>query len=920
MSYVDAKKIGDHVFVSERDANGDRHIKKYVAPYFFYVPKSDGKYKSMFGDRLTRLDYTTQRNFRSAIASHIDSDIPTFESDVKVEYKLLEEKYKDKENPDLHICFTDIETESNKQLGFPSYDNCRGMITAITLYNNWEGYPLTFALAPPTLTIEEAEKEVEGIKGVYICDDEEQLLLLFLEAIDDADVITGWNTGFFDIPYIIQRIRIVLGGEPVEMVQMDYQFEPHSNSVPYLQRLCLFNQLPRLRLVEMYGTERPIFDLCGKVHIDYLDLYKSFTFSEQHSYKLDHILKVEIDQRKVHFEGTLDSLWKNQFRKFIEYSIQDVMGIVSLDDKLKFIILANQTAHMGCVFIKDALASVVKIEQAILLELHSQGLIGPDKVAKPRDHPVAGAFVQLPVGGMYEWIVSFDINSLYPSVIRLLNISPECIVGQFDTRRTEAKIKYLIDTKRVKTRTEAWHHFTGVLEYHDINEANAEEELTLVYEDGSKDTATGAEWHEMLKGINWSITANGTVFDMDKVGILPYCLGKWYAERQEYQALKGKYYEEGDLEQSAYWDRVQHVKKIYLNATYGALLNEYFRFNDPRFGQSVTLSGRVVTKHMIREANRIIAGEYGFGTASVYGDTDSAYMTMADIAKELDYDVDAIVERADEMGEEINRSFPKAMKEAFYVTEEQGAVIKAGREVVARRGIFKDKIKKRYALAVIDNEGKRKNKLKIMGMETQRSDTPEWIQDFLKKCLEMVVMDGCTLDELKAYIRSFREQFRATDPWKVGGSSKASNITENTPLLDTYYDLLMRSRTGRFAFTGANDITENDKPNVYWAVKAAYFFNKYLEIFEDDVTEPIMDGEKVEILYVGIDETNPLGAEKIAIPVGIPIVPQWLKNMKINTLVAEEKLIDNKLNNILDMMGWHFHREDDIVEDVFSFD
>ena len=920
MSYVDAKKIGDYVFVSERDTDGNRHIKKYNAPYFFYAPCDNGKYKSMFGDRLERLDYKTQKNFRAAIGNHLDNEIQTFESDVKVEYKLLEEKYKDKENPDLHICFTDIETESNKTLGFPSYDNCRGMITAITLYNNWEGHPLTFALAPPTLTIEEAEKEVEGIDGVYICDDEEQLLLLFLEAFEDVDILTGWNSSFFDLPYIIQRIRIVLGGEPVEMVQMDYQFIPHKDSVPYLQRLCLFNDLPRFRLVEMYGTERPVFELCGKVHIDYLDLYKSFTFSEQHSYKLDHILKVEINQRKVHFEGTLDALWKEQFRKFIEYSIQDVMGIVALDDKLKFIILANQTAHIGCVFIKDALASVVKIEQAILLELHEQGLIGPDKVAKPREHPVAGAFVQLPVGGMYDWIVSFDINSLYPSVIRLLNISPECVVGQFDTKRTEAEIKYLIDSKKVKTRTEAWHHFTGVLEYHDINNANADEQLTLVYEDGTKDVASGAEWHEMLQSINWAITANGTVFDLEKVGILPYCLGKWYAERQEYQALKGEYSDKGDVEQASYWDRIQHVKKIYLNATYGALLNEYFRFNDPRFGQSVTLSGRVVTKHMIREANRIIAGKYEFGDASVYGDTDSAYMTMSNIAEELDYNIDAIVERADDMGKEINKSFPLAMKKAFYVSEEQGAVIKAGREVVARRGIFKDKIKKRYALAVIDNEGKRKNKLKIMGMETQRSDTPEWIQDFLKKCLEMVVMDGCSFEELNTYIRGFRDEFREADPWKVGGSSKASNITENTPILDTYYDVLNQTKTGRFTFTGGNDYTENTKPKVYWAVKAAYFFNKYLEIYDDHITEPIMDGEKVEILHVGIDDNNPLEAEKIAIPVGLPIVPDWLKNMKINTLVAEEKLIDKKLNNIFDMMGWHFHREDDIVEDVFSFD
>jgi DNA polymerase elongation subunit (family B) len=249
------------------------------------------------------------------------------------------------------------------------------------------------------------------------------------------------------------------------------------------------------------------------------------------------------------------------------------------------------------------------------------------------------------------------------------------------------------------------------------------------------------EWNKWLKENNLSISANGTVFDITKEGILPFCLTKWYNERVKYKSLSSKYDKEGNKDLSEYWDNIQLVRKIFLNSLYGALLNKYFRFGNPLFGHSTTLSGRVVTKHMIRKSSELIDGTYDFGKSIVYSDTDSVYTTIKNIIDDPK-DLDEIVLLADTIGECINDSFPEKMKEMFLVPLDRGAIIKAGREVVAKRGIFKHKIKKKYALYVVDNEGKRSEKIKVMGMETQRSDTPKWMQKFLKNCLEMVLKEG----------------------------------------------------------------------------------------------------------------------------------------------------------------------------------
>jgi DNA polymerase elongation subunit (family B) len=903
MTYIDAFRRGNDIYVSERREDGVRVARKAPAPFYFYVEDEQGKFKSMFGQKLKRVSSPTYHKHSLTISDYQDSGFTTFESDIKPEYRFLEDNFVGSVPPKLNIAVLDIESDRDRDIGFSRVDFPYAIINAITVDCKWLNEAVTICVRPPTMTLEEAIEETNGIENTFIVETEAELLKMTLDLLDDADVITGWNSEFYDIPMIIQRIRIVLGGEDLDDVANLDDYNPPEQSREHLSRLCLFDEIPTPRKVERWGGEEWCFALKGKVHLDYLELYMKFSFNELHSYALDYVLEVEIGEKKVAYDGSLDDLWRYDFRLFTEYNRQDTVGLSKVDDRRKFINLANQMAHTACVLLKDTLGSVTIIEHAILCELHKQKKVAPDKGQSEKEGKVAGAFVKLPVGGMYEWITSFDINSLYPSVIRMLNISPETVVGQFNLDRTMTKIDNLLETKQVKTVTEAWHHFTGVLEYHDVQEGNSFEDLTLMLEDGENITMDGEEWKEWFRETNCSITANGTVFHQDNQGIIPYCLEKWYNERVEFKKKSKEFDKEGNKELAEYWDTIQQARKLFLNSTYGALLNEWFRFYDTRFGQSVTLSGRVVTKHMIRKASELIDGKYEFGESAIYSDTDSVYMTMKKIINE-EMSLTDIVLIADEIGNLINESYPDKMMESFFVPRKNGEIIQSGREVVAQRGIFKHETKKKYALFVVDDEGKNVEKLKIMGMETQRSDTPKWIQEFLHECLTMVVQEGKPEPDLVEKIIGFRTLFYDRDPWTLGSPKRLKDMQR------TMKDLTMY-----------NNNLAAEKPRVYYTVQASMNFNEYLEFFDDKDVPPIRDGDKIEIIYLNEKDltNNPKGFKNIAIPVGLNVKSEWIKNLPLNVNRAYDSLVTKKLNNIFGVFNWELEPPDTTANEVFDW-
>lgn len=650
--YLDARLIDSKVWISEKDKSGARHVHSHLPPYVFYYDDANGTDKAISGERLRRRRFTRRREFKNELEYVKDHlGVKVFESDVNPVHRYLEERYPTDETPPLNVCFFDIEADKDPKRAFPRVDNAYAPINAITLYNDWEDRYYTLIVPPPTLNETEARNLLNSTDaddefgpltedlGYYLVANEKELLELTLEIIQDADVVTGWNSKFFDVAYVVERIRIVLGGESlVDLLQEDGSYEnpcnPSPESKPYLMKLGLFPSLPRVRMAENFGKMEKTYEIYGRVYLDYKDLYKKFTFEKLHSYALDFVLRKEIEESKVPYEGTLDRLYRYDFRTFAAYNRQDVGGMVRLDKKMKLIELANNMAHSAGVTFDKTLGSVAIIEQAILRQLHHNGLVCFDKQEKHKTGTVAGAYVVQPIAGLYDWIASFDINSLYPSIIRAINISPEVLVGQFRLDRTEAEFmkwfEYYGGTKPGASKkamkdaaSHAWRHFTGVLEFHMIAEGTDDILTLTVEETGEQLEATAAEWRALLTENNWSISGNGTVFDLSREGIVAECMTLWYSDRKKFQRKENaaakaqeQMKDSGKIDDNEmarlkaeedYNHMLQQVKKIFLNSTYGAYLNEAFRFYDQRLGRSVTFTGRCITHHMVDTAELLLS-------------------------------------------------------------------------------------------------------------------------------------------------------------------------------------------------------------------------------------------------------------------------------------------------------------------------
>jgi DNA polymerase elongation subunit (family B) len=381
-------------------------------------------------------------------------------------------------------------------------------------------------------------------------------------------------------------------------------------------------QLPKAREYERFGKSETTYDLVGRIHMDYLQLYKKYNYESRHSYKLDAIGEMEVGENKTQYEGTLDQLYNKDFKKFLEYNRQDTMLLVKIHNKLKFLELANQLAHENTVLLPTVMGSVAMIEMAIFNEAHERGVVVPDKKRKNENAeettPAAGAFVATPKKGMHEYVGAVDINSLYPSVIRALNMGGETIVAQVrqtltDQYMNDKGMRLASEKKRAKDGDEAvtgailWENMFGSLEYTAIMHQERGTILTVDYEDGRSEEMSAAEIWKLVFDSHrpWMLSANGTIFTYEKEGVVPGLLTRWYSDRK---SMQKKLKEATTTEDREYWDKRQLVRKILLNSAYGALLNEHCRFYDKRIGQSVTLSGRQIVKHMMSTINETVEG------------------------------------------------------------------------------------------------------------------------------------------------------------------------------------------------------------------------------------------------------------------------------------------------------------------------
>ena len=886
MSYIDALFDRDHdrIHIVER-ANGERIYKEYPANYVFYYDDPRGKHTTIYGTPVSRFSSRLSKEFHKEL--RINSDNRVWESDVNPIFRCLEDNYLGITSPKLQTAFFDIEVDFDPERGFaPTHDPFMP-ITAISVYLDWMDKLITLVLPPKSYSWETAQEICDKYENCFLFDREEDLLKSFLDVIDDADVLSGWNSEGFDIPYTTLRITRVLSKDDT-------------------RRLCLWGQYPKKRTFERYGAEQITFDLVGRIHMDYMQLYRKYTYEERHSYSLDAIGEHELGERKVDYEGTLDQLYNKDFAKFIDYNRQDTVLLAKMDKKLRFLDLANELAHDNTVLLQTTMGAVAVTEQAIINEAHARGLVVPNRRNRDdhQDTQAAGAYVAQPKKGMHEYIGAIDINSLYPSAIRALNMGPETIVAQLRPIMTD---KYISDKMAAgSTRTDAWEGLFGTLEYTAVMNADPGTEITIDWEDGKSTLHSAAEVWKLVFDSHqpWTISANGTIFKYNVKGVIPGLLERWYAERKVMQAKKKSAETAEDI---AFWDKRQLVKKINLNSLYGAILNAGCRFFDPRIGQSTTLTGRIIAKHMDAFVNEAITGKYDHvGEAIIYGDTDSVYFSAwPQIQKEIqngqsmNWNRDICVQLYDQIGEAVNESFPGFMERACHCPREMGSIIKGGRELIASKGIFIKK--KRYAVLIYDMEGVRLDqgsvpgKLKAMGLDLKRSDTPKVVQDFLSEIL-FDVLTGAERESIVNKVREFKLDFSQKPAWEKGTPKRVNNLTK---------------------YTAAE--VKQGKANMPGHVRAAMNWNNLKKMMGDNYSMNIVDGMKTIVCKL---RDNPLGYTSVGYPIDEIHIPQWFKDLPFDQTLMEAGIVDQKVENLLGVLVWNITASTDIkttFDSLFDF-
>lgn len=880
--FVDAyhDKKTEVIHVVER-VDGRRVLKEYPARYVLYYPDNKGKFTDISGNRVTRIMVSNLAAFDKERRIHSNKRL--CESDYRPLNRCLEEQYGGQEAPNLHVAFFDIEVAYDKVKGFADPSDPFNNVTAITTYLGWLDRNITLVLKPDEMPDQQAADIVGKFEDTILCNDEKQMLEMWLDLIEDADVFSGWNSEGFDIPYLTNRITRVLGKE-------------------LTRKMCLWDQFPTKRYFEKYGKELETYDPIGRVHLDYLELYRKYNYHEMHTYRLDFIGEYEIGEKKIPYEGTLDQLYNNDFEKFIAYNRQDVMLLKKLDDKLKFIELTNLISHANTVGLRATLGAVAVTDQAVINEAHRLNMVVPDRPRRgdSEDNAAAGAYVAVPKQGMHEWIGSMDINSLYPSLIRALNMSPETIVGQVRQTRTNEGIREFKEAG--KGIAEFWEGKFACFEYESVMNREIGTTEIVDWSDGTSTEMSSAEVYDYVfhGGKPLMISGNGTIFRYDAKGVIPGLLERWYAERKELQKKAKEAY---GTDMYDFWDKRQLVKKINLNSAYGALLNAGSRFFDQRLGQSTTLCGRLVARHMAGAVNDCLTGvKDHMGDAIIYGDTDSVYFSAYPLFKdqiekgEITWNDEKAIELYDAISEQVNATFPAFMNYAFNAPATQGGIIKAGRELVASKGIYMTK--KRYAVLIVDKEGKRKDingstgELKAMGLDMKRSDTPEFMQRFLEEALTMT-LEGKTEAEVMARVKQFREEFKSRPGWEKGTPKRVNNLTKHT---DVY------KKTGKCGVGHA---------------MAAINWNRIKEAFGDKRSMEITDGQKTIVCKL---KPNPLQINSIAYPIDEMNLPDWFKQLPFDHGAMEEKIIDSKIENLLGVLKWDLSQSKDrgLINELFS--
>ena len=767
-----------------------------------------------------------------------DGDTPNlFESDVPVLTRFLVDQYTDSDevSEGIRTLFFDIEVEVVD--GFPDVMKANERITSIAFYDEYLEKYFCYTLDEKR-KLENWENEHEIVE---LFQTEYELLTKFYQKYLEIQphILSGWNSEFFDIPYLYNRSVNVLGKSVADM-------------------------LSPIRNV-MYSEYKKKHSIAGVSSLDYLTLYRKFSVNQQSSYRLDYIGELEVGMKKIEYQGTLNDLYENDLDKFIEYNIRDVKILVELDKKLDFIGIARGIAHLGHVPYEDVMMSSRYLEGAILVYLKKIGVVAPNKPPRPKkfdsEEKFAGAYVQPPQKGRHDWVYDLDITSMYPSVIRSLNISPETKVGKIEGWDAEQHLKQ--DLKK---------------------------EYTLCNRSGKEiGTIPNTELTDYLETAGLSIASNGVMYRTDKQGLIPALLTKWFNERVEMRKLVKKFNEEGDKEKEEYFDRRQYLQKILLNSLYGVLGLPVFRFYDLDNAEATTLTGQALIKFSKKITNHFYNRELGTNDDYViYIDTDSIFASAVPLIKKRYPNeklsevmmTQRIMEICAEVQDYLNQSYNYFAKK-FLNVEVDKHVFDIKQEVVATTGLFITK--KRYGLHIINDAGRKVNTIHVKGLDTVRSNFAVAMKDLLGKVLGDVLAK-VPKEKIDERISIFKR-----------------NMNE------LHYDVMANpigvKGIGKYEVKDEESSFSTYKKGAPVHVKAAINYNSLLQHwYEGRKYEKIGNGNKIKWVYL---KDNEFGFDTIAYK-GYEDPPQILELIKnkIDSNRMFEQAMSKKIGMFYEAMSW----------------
>lgn len=793
----------------EYNEEGKKVHKKVDPPlYFFTKTPDESPIKSIYGENVKKHTFTSYGKFRDAREMYKNANKQLFESDIDVETKYILENWAGKEfkQPDLNVHYLDIEVHS--ETGFPHPDQANHPITIITTYSTKNKKYTIFAEKDfdPNFKNYKGETVLKDTDDIFIYDKEEDLIQAYIDFVrkSGVDILSGWNIDFYDMPYIINRSNKLLGEEitnklsPVEHIE---------------QKTQTFKD----------GKERTFYRISGINIIDYLPLYKKYNPKEQASFKLDYIAKAELKESKLEYEGSLKDLYRKDWQRYVEYNIQDVSLINKLDVKTGFMQLMVDICYSCCVPFENYEKTTKVLDGAFVSKLKLENVVVPDAKVIEGGDQYAGAFVRDPEVGCWDWIISYDATSLYPSIMIEHNISPETKVYKCNEKCTKIIMSCL---EGKDSSFESW-------------------ELNLQATEG-EDSVSVKEMAALIKEKGYSIASNGAVYRHDIVGVIPRFLKDWFATRQFHKKQQFECETAGNKDGEKLHAGRQKIMKILLNSCYGYLGSIYSRFYEKDNALAVTATGQEIIKcamdsvdNYFRTWNETELGKklkaVSIENTVTYGDTDSLYLNAGRVLDAIGYkEKDNIEKTAKFLDEKICKIFVQVINK----NQEHLAKVRMNckeceisfkREMITRRAMFL--AKKRYAAWVIIGENGPipsgdSHEIEVKGVESVRSSTPQIIRTYLKSFYKEL-LQKYNETEINKFIKKLYTELQNKPPEEFAKISTANNLEKY--ILPTGYTI-----TGTpFHIKGC-----------------AGYNNLIIRSKTEDKYEQIFEGDKIKSLYV----------------------------------------------------------------------